>query len=85
MDSANANSTAWGFNFFSPRSLRLMGALGKQHPPHKTAHLQTCQPRQNPSLQKSCFFCPRTRGLLLYQSFIEKTNLKTIIPLLLEL
>ena len=32
MDSTNANHTARGFNFFPPRSLRLMGALGKTTP-----------------------------------------------------
>ncbi|MEA5006485.1 MAG: hypothetical protein VB022_08755 [Rikenellaceae bacterium] len=43
--------------FFSPRILRLMGALGKTTAPaQKTAHLQALRKYPSFSLQKSCFF-----------------------------
>jgi hypothetical protein len=56
MISTSANPTAWGFNFFPPRTLRPKVALGKTTPHAQKQHI--CKPQKpthNQSLQKSCF------------------------------
>jgi hypothetical protein len=57
--STNSNFTARGFNFFPPRTLRPMVALGKTTPhAQKTAHLQTAQADTQPKFAKELFFLP---------------------------
>jgi hypothetical protein len=57
MDSTSAICTARGFNFFSPRSLRLMGALGRTTPPAQNSTFAI--PMKNRAA-KELFFRPRT-------------------------
>lgn len=58
MDSTSANIRARGFNFFPPRTLRLMGALGKTTP---TAQNSTFAIPMKNRVAKELFSCPRTR------------------------
>jgi len=67
MNSTSANHIAGGFNFFPQRTLRPMVALGKTTPLAQKQHI--CKPQHKSpsfSLQKSCFFGPRTSAFLLY-------------------
>ena len=70
--STNSKFTAKDFNFFPPRSLRLMGALGKTTPHAQNNTFASPNTHVNASACKRVVFLPSHRYIFLPCVFPEK-------------